>query len=162
MKKIITMGGLIMGSVLAIKLAQSFRLYHFSPMEFGASLPFLSIDLLNKLDNFREALGSRVMISPAKGSLLRWDTKNESQHLYGRAADIMLPDEQSLIKALDIATKIGFTGIGLYPHWKPYHGLHVDIRALKKDDKIKTWVDVGKLGKHKYVSVNQAWTEGIL
>jgi len=86
------------------------RMEHFSPAEFGLSLPFLSFGLLEKLEAFRQSLGRPVMISPAAGSLYR-PADPKSQHFYGRAADIMLPAGPGLETAARVAAKVGFTGI---------------------------------------------------
>jgi hypothetical protein len=126
-------------------------LKYFKPSEFGASLPFLNINLLKKLDLFRERLGRSVIISPAAGALIRPAGSNESQHIIGNAADIMLPKGPDLKTAYDVAKAVGFTGVGVYPDWKPYAGLHLDVR----NGTFVSWAGVKQNGKQVYVSVDQ-------
>lgn len=131
------------------------RLRHFKPSEFGASWPLLSQELLLKLDDLRERLGSRVLISPAPGSLIRPAGGSESQHVYGRAADIMIPDAP-LVAAYNAAREVGFTGIGVYPLWKPYKGLHVDVRPDRTPGNPALWAGLKDAnGKQYYTSVDK-------
>ena len=92
----------------------------------------ISRDLLLLLDLFREKVGSRVVVTsgfrPGNGA---------SQHDHGRAADIMMPDfTGSLLELYKIAESVGFSGVGIYPHWKiagkVLGGLHVDVRPGPK------------------------------
>lgn len=135
----------------------SFNLRYFTAAEFGSSLPLLSKDLLSKLDEFRDRLGSRVLISPAPGSLLRPAGSQESQHFYGRAADVMIPDVD-LRTAFEVARGVGFTGIGVYPDWKPYKGLHLDVRPDRKPGAPALWAGLrGADGKQFYTSVDRGF-----
>ena len=139
--------------VTLFKMYIAMHLRHFKLSEFGAALPFLSVGLLQKLDEFRERLGRPVMISPAPGALIRFGKGDESQHTYGRAGDIMLPDGPDLETAYNVAKAVGFTGIGVYPDWKPYPGLHLDTRRLEAGQAIATWAGVRENGKQVYTSV---------
>ncbi|MBW7956542.1 MAG: DUF882 domain-containing protein [Deltaproteobacteria bacterium] len=135
--------------------AVTLNLRYFKPSEFGASLPLLNPALLEKLDEFRHRLGSRVIISPAPGSLIRPAGDNESQHVYGRAADVMIPDT-TLVQAYSVAREVGFTGIGVYPHWKPYKGLHLDVRPDRQPGSPAQWAGLkGPDGKQFYTSVER-------
>jgi len=144
--------------VTLFKMYVAMHLRHFKLSEFGASLPFLSVGLLQKLDEFRERLGRKVMISPAPGALIRFDKGSESQHTFGRAVDIMLPDGPDLETAFGIAKAVGFTGIGVYPDWEPYQGLHLDIRKLEPGYSIATWGGKNKDGRQVYVSLSEVLT----
>ncbi len=138
--------------------AMTLNLRHFTTDEFGASLPMLSMGLLEKLDEFRERLGSPVLISPAPGSLFRPAGAEESQHLYGRAADVMVPDAD-LKRAFQVAKEVGFTGIGVYPHWQPYKGLHLDVRPDRKPGAPALWAGLrGADGKQFYTSVERGFS----
>ena len=93
----------------------------------------VSIELINRLDRLWELLGGQIIVSPAAGSVVRRlggnDTSQHNADRWGvsRAADVMLVGV-SLRDGYDAAVAAGFTGIGVYPDWKPYHGLHVDVR----------------------------------
>lgn len=142
--------------VTLFKIYKATQLKHFRLSEFGAALPFLSIGLLQKLDEFRERLGRKVMISPAPGALIRFDKGSESQHTFGRAADIMLPDGPDLQTAFATAKAVGFTGIGVAPQWRPYKGLHLDIRKLRPGQSIAMWGYAKENGKQVFISAAEA------
>ncbi len=154
------LGALIMTPLTLWQFKKVFKLKHFSVKEFGFNILFLTAGLLIKLDDFREEIGQQVIISPAAGSLMRYGSGDESQHIYGRAADIMLPKGPDLETAFNAAKKVGFSGIGVYPGWKPYAGLHLDVRPLNISQHIATWAGVKKLDdnldlKQVYVSINE-------
>jgi len=131
--KTLTLGGGIVGLIALGKSGYlAFSMDHFKLSEFRGEHLFLSVGLLTKLDEFRERLGEPVMVSPAKGSMMRWNAPNNSQHKYGRAIDVMLPKTVDFARAFKIAKEVGFTGIGFYPHWRPFPGFHVDVRPTKK------------------------------
>lgn len=131
------------------------KLRHFTPGEFGGSWPLLNTDLLLKLDEFRDRLGSRVLISPAPGALIRPAGGSEGQHIYGRAADVMIPDAP-LVTAYKVAKEVGFTGIGVYPHWRPHKGLHLDVRPDRLPGSPAQWAGLRDAqGKQFYTSVDR-------
>lgn len=134
------------------------KLRHFDLKEFGMSLPFMAVAWLLMVDEFREQLGAPVIISPAAGALMRFDSGSESQHCYGRAGDIMLPAGPDLKTAFSVASRVGFTGIGIYPHWKPSPGLHLDIRPDRKPGNPATWGAIRQGGQQVYVSLQEALT----
>lgn len=134
------------------------ELDHFTPGEFGAWWPLLDTGLLLKLDAFREDLGSRVIISPAKGAMGRLSDE-ASQHFPRpmiKAIDVMTPDADmwSVYKA---ARRIGFHGIGLYPHWKPYHGAHLDVRADRSEENPALWSAIKTAKGQEYVEIERAY-----
>lgn len=128
-------------------------LRYFQASEFGAWWPYMDAGFLRALDEFRHRLGYRIMISPAPGSLGRVTGSTTSQHHVShgavKAADIMpfkvirgqrmglALDE--LQRAFNIAVGVGFTGIGVYPDWSPYPGMHVDLRADRAPGEPATW-----------------------
>lgn len=154
---------LFVGGLVAVYAAgwgyktMTLKLRHFQPSEFGASLPLLSTDLLLKLDEFRDRLGSAVIISPAPGSLIRPAGDSESQHTFGRAADVLVPGID-LRRAFQVAKEVGFTGIGVYPQWKPHKGLHLDVRPDRLPGSPALWAGLrGKDGKQFYTSVERGF-----
>jgi hypothetical protein len=108
----------------------------FTEDEFQGWSMFLDVALLIKLDAFRGAWGHAVRISPAPGAVGRRDDSNSQHNIkkWGtvRAVDIM-PDgiltADDLQQAQYTAIVVGFTGVGVYPHWQPAPGLHVDVRT---------------------------------
>ena len=109
------------------------------------------------LDAFREELGRKVMVSPAPGSMLRWDKGEEGEHPKGRTIDVMLPEGPDLKTAYEVAKKIGFGGIGVYPDWKPYPGLHLDIRPRAEGQGPAKWAGIKEDGKQIYVSIERGF-----
>lgn len=141
------------------------KLSHFTPAEFGEWWPMMSPLLLKALDEFRGRLRSPVMISPANGALGRhWGDGSASMHNvdhWGQvmAADIMLPRGPDLIdpsqgrRVVDMALQSGFGGIGVYLGWRPYPGLHLDVRARQWDGSAATWSRLGD----EYRAIDDAW-----
>lgn len=121
------------------------KLDYFSPGEFRQWWPFMSADLLLKLDEFRRRWGAPVIVSGADGALGRTG-QGHSQHnidTWGevRAIDVFpqVPDGNGGFKYMTSATdrakaymlarEIGFTGVGLYTDTAPGNMLHLDVRA---------------------------------
>lgn len=139
---------------------QGVYLNHFKSSEFRGWK--MSIRLLCFLDLFRERLGLPVHISPVKGAIGR-DGNGTSQHFWEnwdevRAIDV-LPEGLTKENAKDyitLAQECGFKGVGIYPHWDPSPGMHLDVR----DDSFTTWAGIDKLQKgvviQEYVSVDYA------
>jgi hypothetical protein len=137
-------------------------LKHFKMSEFRGEWVFLASGLLVKLDAFADALGKPVMVSPAKGSMIRWFGQAEAgvkydQHWFGTAIDVMLPDGPDLQTAFGVAERIGFTGIGVYPDWHPYPGMHLDIRHDREPLNPATWAGILENGKQVYVQVQRGF-----
>jgi len=161
---LVAIGGLYM---MKTKIKQNdLKLEYFSASEFGAWWLLMSVKQLKTLDAFRKALGKPVIISPANGSLGRYLGSGESsQHNVSkwgevRACDIMFPwmkTKAELKHAVEVAKQVGFTGIGAYPHWKPYMGLHVDTREDRQAGNPALWSAVLVAGKQKYVGLGVAF-----
>lgn len=146
------MGTIVLGKSGYLALSMQ----HFKLSEFRGEHLFLSVGLMLKIDEFRERLGEPVMISPAPGSLMRWDAKNETQHKYGRAGDVMLPKTTDFARAYRIAKEVGFKGIGFYPHWKPFPGFHLDTRPTEN---VAVWAGVNPDGHgQKYVGILEGFS----
>ena len=125
-------------------------LKHFKESEFKGYWGYMSKDLLLKLDEFREKLGSAVSISTAIGGIGRHDNSgsyhNIDKHGQVLAVDVMISSDVSLDYAAKIAKDVGFSGIGVYPHWRPSHGLHLDLRA----DSLSWRGFIAQSGKQEY------------
>lgn len=147
------------------------QLKNFTGAEFGRWWPLMDFRLLSALDYFRELLGRPVMISPAGGSLGRFGGSDKSLHNVERygvilAVDVMLPagPDARLAYQLAVFARV-FSGIGIYPHWKPHLGLHLDVRHVSGLNPTPTATPYapatwGALrdasGKQVYVSVAEA------
>ena len=133
------------------------KLRYFKESEFFGLYPLINSDLLIKLDEFRHRWGAPVMISPAAGSIVRYDgSGDEGQHNFDkwgetRAIDVFPQGMQFASdreRAYKIAKEVGFTGIGLYTDTVPSNLLHVDVR---KGSHVATWARVDQ----KYVGIDQ-------
>lgn len=133
------------------------KLRHFSPVEFRASWLVMDRDFLYTLDEYRERLGRKVMISPAPGSLYRAFDNGDHGHLPLAVADVMLPEGPDLETAFNVALEVGFTAVGVYPFWEPYPGLHLAKRPNRTPADPATWADIGRGSDHNYVGVAQGF-----
>jgi len=146
------------------KKGQDVELRYFKPSEFGVWWPQMDSNLLTGLDEFRHELGKPVSISPANGSLGRVGASNSyhnvAKHGKVMAADVMFPwaDEDDLKAIYEVAKSIKkFGGIGVYPHWQPYVGLHLDTRPISVHNPA-TWAGLDDYkGKQYYTSVENAF-----
>ena len=144
---------------------------HFSNAEFGPWAGRIQPALLYGLDVLRETLSAPVVISPARGSLGRRLGGSKSLHnidVYGMvyAADVLLPMSWSAAEGLEAALKLRlFSGVGVYPFWKPRPGLHLDVRHLSAVNPSKgrtplnpaTWGAMpGDSGRQEYCSAAAA------
>lgn len=124
-------------------------------------------EFLFRLDEYRDRLGMVVSVSPAPGALGRETGSKTSQHYfdgtrYLRVADVMphkkggiALDHGEMLYAVELAREVGFTGIGLYPYWHPFPGLHLDMR----DGPLKTWAMIpSPSGKQVEISMAEGWT----
>lgn len=143
----------------------------FAPQEFGAWVNRVHPALLLALDVLRDTLNAPVVISPAPGALGRGLGGSSSLHnvdVFGMvyAVDVLLPVSWGVEEGFDAArnTRL-FSGIGVYPFWKPRPGLHVDVRHLSAVNPTKgatplnpaTWGAVrGAGGRQEYVSAAAA------
>lgn len=91
----------------------------------------MSHELLLKLDDFRDYLGSPIFITCGT----QGEHAANSQHYQGKAVDVVFPDtKMGLLDRFIAAERFGFRGIGIYPEWKyqgrDFGGLHLDVRPL--------------------------------
>jgi len=127
---------------------------HFSKEEFRGWYDLLHPELKDKLDEFRERLGRPVSISPAEGSLGRHlGDSSKSYHnvdkYHGLLAVDVMPATDDMKRCFRLAKTVGFGGIGLYSHWKPRWGMHLDVRP--KAQKARWYATVNcKTGEQEY------------
>jgi CheY-like chemotaxis protein len=148
----------IYSAAYALKTATT-DLSNFTPAEFGVWWPLMDSDLLQKVDQFRDNLQAPVIISPAAGSLGRISGKTkESQHYpqpFVMAMDVMLP-ESTLQAGYEAARRVGFHGIGVYPDWKPHHGMHLDMRKNRTAESPALWSGLKTASGQQYAGIEQA------
>ena len=122
------------------------RLFYFAPDEFRGWLPSMHPRLVTLLDVFRFAWGRPVMVSPADGAIGRRND-TESRHnieRWGRveAIDVMpaaMERAEQAREAAETARRCGITGIGVYPHWSPRPGMHLDVRDTASPGEPAIW-----------------------
>ena len=151
--KTFIMAGGIVGAMTWYQVQKKWRLVKalrwFEPEEWRGQWGLLDPALLLALDDFRDRIGRPVVISPDPGALFRIrpeEAEGNSQHFFGRAADVMLPGGGLDHNHVTAALAAGFTGIGFYPHWKPWPGLHLDVRPGKP----ATWSGLNPDGSGQY------------
>jgi len=112
---------------------------YFKAEEFREWADHMSVVLLAKLDVFRAHWGAPVNVSKHPLAIGRED-RSKSQHnvrLWGEVRGIDLQPRgmvyrEDMARAIECARLSGFTGIGIYPHWQPTAGIHVDVRVGRK------------------------------
>ena len=75
-----------------------------------------------------------------------------------RAIDVMpqgMITEADRRRAVAIAKQVGFTGIGIYPHWQPRAGIHLDVREPETPGHIATWSGLNVNGEQVYAAIEQ-------
>ena len=129
------------------------HLQHFIPLEFGKWYEHMSPRQLVMLDVLRHRLGTSIEISAHPKALGRMlGEESESAHnidFWGevKASDCFVKGVYFRAQALNVvklATEVGFTGIGVYPHWtnnagKTQPGFHFDTRPNRSMGSPATW-----------------------
>ena len=140
------------------------RLHYFDKAEFHGWYDKVSPELLVKLDILRHQWGRPIHVSRAPGAVGR-DDNSQSQHNYGahgevRAVDVFpegVTSEDDAERFVLAATDAGMTGIGVYPHWNPCIGFHLDVRPDKEIGYPATWGAVNtEVGRQRYVAMSEA------
>lgn len=138
-------------------------LKYFKATEFRDWAEWMDHTFLRTLDKYRHELQMPIMISPHRDSLGRKAGKPTSEHYfdgsrYLRVADVMPHtrgrsfDREEMAYAVELA-KTMFSGVGLYPYWSPYAGLHLDLRPGKQ----KTWAMIpGNTGQVE-ITLAEGW-----
>lgn len=144
---------------------------YFAETEFGEWADAMHPALVFALDVLRDALNAPLVISPAKGALGRrlgmsTSLHNVDFHSMVYAADVLLPLSCGVDWGFGVARVLRlFSGIGVYPFWKPRAGLHLDVRHLSRRNPTKgatprtpaTWGGVpGAGGRQEYISAAAA------
>jgi len=112
------------------KLSKNFNMQEFECTHPDHRHVRVDEELVEKLQQLRDKLGVPLIINSA----YRCPERNKqvggaknSQHLYGKAADISMHNIDLPIEEVrELAEKIGFRGIGLYNSF-----IHVDVRHRK-------------------------------
>lgn len=139
------------------------KLYYFSPDEFVRMnvnwYSRMSPRLLVLLDTFRHLTGPCI-ISPHSHAIGRHEgTSQHNINLHGevRAVDVF-PDMSADIW-IKVAYQVGFTGIGIYPHWtyngEQRCGMHLDVREDREPGNPSTWSGVKENGVQVYKSLDE-------
>ena len=109
------------------KLCDNFSVKEFRSRD-GADEILIDEKLVTLLQKMRDKFG-RINISSAYRTS-SYNRKvggvDNSQHLYGLAADVTISDSSKLTEAARYAEKIGFTGIGLDDKYEKF--IHLDTR----------------------------------
>lgn len=139
--------------------------YFFEPKEFRGWYNRLNPRLLFVSDLFRAHWGKAVLVSPSPGALGRYGGDSMSSHNVDRwgwlnATDFMpqgMVTRKDAERAIECAKMAGATGIGIYPFWSPYAGIHLDVRPDREPLDPATWGRVERnVGNNGYVSVATA------
>lgn len=104
---------------------------YFSPVEFecgcsqlDCSAPDMDLAFLGLLNTLRELWGRPLSVNSGARCLF-WNAHvggaPGSQHTLGKAADLRVTSRDEADQLALLATKVGFTGLGIYATW-----LHVD------------------------------------
>ena len=144
---------------------------YFKPAEFFGWFEKINETLLTSLDYVRERAdktfpGFKIKISPAPGGVGRESSNSNSRHNITKWGEVQALDVMPYIltsegerplNRLEACVFAGllfseFTGVGIYPFWRPMPGFHIDIRPEALDD-VKKWSDIGR-GSHNYVDFN--------
>jgi len=143
------------------------KLRYFTEEEFREWYYKMNPVLLKLLDLYRMHLHKKIIISPSPNAIGRVDIVSNSQHnvfKWGKvnAIDIMPINENGtglsmpqLKQSFILAKNMGFTGIGVYPDWKPYPGLHLDVREDRYVGDPALWGAINKNNKQIYVTINE-------
>lgn len=154
------------------------KLYHFTSEEFRDWWDHMNPRLLICLDIWRDMRDKPIYISGNEWALGRDTDENaDSQHnvlMWGdvRAADVFpsgLTTRKDAQKAITLAQRSGFTGIGLYPHWNGGVGMHVDVRYDREPRNGAMWGavnvpdgyddDGNEIYRQEYVPIEEALNE---
>lgn len=134
-----------------------YTFHYLSPEVIPGCWDKMDLAFLERVDQFMWDSPGEWMVSPAEGAACRdYGSKTSRHYAVGRQADaidIMLVNgdlEENYRFAL---TRFG--GVGVYPEWIPFHGLHVDGRPV--GDRVATWAGVRQDGKQIYVAAEQAF-----
>lgn len=127
------------------------HLYYFPQEEFQGWWSEMDPRLLVMLDVLRHKWNGPIWVSEAPGACGRvLGPEDESQHNVERwdmvrAVDVFPSGMTTYQKAFTMtvyAARLGFTGIGLYPEYKPSPGLHLDVRRDRWPGNAAKWAGI--------------------
>lgn len=126
------------------------QIRYFSKDENWGDLDLLQLELVTRLDWFREHLGVPIHINCAADLT---GHQQGSYHYQGMAADIHCFGKVALADFALAAIKMGFNGVGVYPNWNT-PGIHVDVRPSVPGKPMASWVCHRK-GSYKALDMNE-------
>lgn len=137
--------------------------------------PHMDDRLLVLLDAFRAAHGRRVLLSPHPRAIgRRSGPGSRSDHNVDRHGVVLGVDTMpegmttpaNAEACIALARRLGFTAIGVYPHWAPSPGLHLAARRDRQPGDPALWGAVRRPSQESpdglvqtYVSVAVALAE---
>ena len=127
--------------------------HFFSSTEFGEWSEDMSFRLITLLDVLRYRCGSRIQISKSPYALgRRLGLDSQSCHNVDMWGEILAADcfvehvygRMQVAGIVELASLLGFTGIGIYPQWKNNQGetqcgFHFDVRPTREMGDPATW-----------------------
>lgn len=147
------------------------HLIYFKEKEFHPFWHVMSFSLLIQMDLLRWKWGKRIDISKAPGALgRRLGYDKTSQHNIDRWGEVRAADtfpegvitQSDCVDFMDLATDLGFTGIGVYPEAEPSIMFHLDVRVDRDRGNPALWGAIRKANRKDgdppwdYVSVSNA------
>lgn len=145
-------------------------LEHFEAHEFGSWSDKMDIMLLLRLDQLADVSGYGIRISKVNGAVGREDGNTWHNINFTGTNKVMAVDvypfnrdgaeftQDDAQRLYTLALRIGFTGVGIYPHWAGGIGFHLDTRTRLKNRvgrKYDEWAGVWRNNKQVYVSFNE-------
>lgn len=114
-------------------------LKYFSPKENWGNPSKMRHSLLWRLDEARQRVGFPFIVTSGN----QGKHHPNSLHYSGRAVDFVVkrPLNVALCDILFDLLRFDFTGVGIYPHWKPYGGFHVEHSSARKPVK-RLWLGI--------------------
>jgi len=130
---------------------------YFKPIEFREWYDLMSPRLLTMADVYRHLMDQAIEISAHPDSLgRRLGIHSKSAHNVDYWGECLAIDcfikgvttQDDARQAFQLAKRIGFTGIGVYPGWTNNYGVnqvgfHLDVRPTAKMGSPSTWGRVG-------------------
>ena len=154
--------------ILPATITEWDKIDHFEPSEFQGKLHLLDHRVPYVIDKLRKRIGGRLVPSPVGGAIAREGKKHKSsqhyanpqQGIYSTAIDLMSPDIDlfTVFREAQEMSEIG--GIGLYPDWNPFPGVHIDLRLRKPGGAPAIWMAkkvIDDKGGSKQVYVGIDW-----
>ena len=113
-----------------LQLSRNFKVREFRSRD-GADEILIDESLVKLLQKMRDKFGVITITSAyrTQGYNTKVGGVKNSQHVYGRAADITISDNKRLLEAAQYAEKTGFNGVGLDSSYSMF--LHLDTRSGK-------------------------------